>query len=326
MVKKYHFQLDAIDKQLVKLQSEQAEVEALQRQIGMTRDIEEAVKLQRQITEEEALKRQIGITPAIDQWLGTMRTAGLDASEIYRRQFNPTASEIFEQMNQKALDDAKRQITEEEALKRQIGITPDNPTASEIFEQMNQKAIDDAKLRGERPLTEIIFTPPYDFQRAESDRRDRQRQRDREHDIETARLAEIARLQVRDDHEASKQAAVVAGAALDAPVTNTKPQNTTAQGRKPKRRDLLAPLIQDAQNDGSDPEDAAAVFTLLRTWAQAKPVRAPLVGVTEDGRIQWRDSNDKPQELSSRALGQRLKRKQEASSKPTPTHQLKRVK
>ena len=179
MVKKYHFQLDAIDKQLVKLQSEQAEVEALQRQIGMTRDIEEAVKLQRQITEEEALKRQIGITPAIDQWLGTMRTAGLDASEIYRRQFNPTASEIFE--------------------------------------QMDQKAIDDAKLRGERPLTEIIFTPPYDFQRAESDRRDRQRERDREHDIETARLAEIARLQVRDEHEASKQAAVGAGAALDAP-------------------------------------------------------------------------------------------------------------
>lgn len=152
MVKKYHFQLDAIDKQLVKLQSEQAEVEALQRQIGMTLDIEEAVKLQRQITEEEALKRQIGMT-----------------------------------------------------------------RDSEIYEQIIQKAIDDAKLRGERPLTEIIFTPPYDFQRAESDRRDRQRARDREHDIETARLAEIARLQVRDEHEASKQATVVAGAALDAP-------------------------------------------------------------------------------------------------------------
>lgn len=179
MVKKYHFQLDAIDKQLVKLQSEQAEVEALQRQIGMTRDIEEAVKLQRQITEEEALKRQIGMTPEIDQLLGTMRTAGLAASETYRRQFNPTASEIFE--------------------------------------QMDQKAIDDAKLRGEPPLTEIDFTPPFDFQRAESDRRDRQRERDREHDIETARLAEIARLQVRDEYEASKQAAVVAGAALDAP-------------------------------------------------------------------------------------------------------------
>ncbi len=179
MVKKYHFQLDAIDKQLVKLQSEQAEVEALQRQIGMTRDIEEAIRLQRQITEEEALKRQIGMTPELDQLLGTMRTAGLAASETYRRQFNPTVSEIFE--------------------------------------QMDQKAIDDAKLRGERPLAEIIFTPLLDFQGAEPDHRDRERERDREYHIETARLAEIARLQVRDEHEASKQAAVVAGAALDAP-------------------------------------------------------------------------------------------------------------
>ena len=287
MVKKYHFQLDAIDKQLVKLQSEQAEVEALQRQIGMTRDIEEAVKLQRQITEEEALKRQIGITPAIDQWLGTMRTAGLDASEIYRRQFNPTASEIFE--------------------------------------QMDQKAIDDAKLRRVRPLTEIDFTPPFDFQRTESDRRDRQRERDREHDIETARLAEIARLQVRDEHEASKQAALVAGAAVtNAPVV-VAPTPSTSTPAKLKRRDELWPVIEKAQREVDDPFDAVAIRLKLCEWAQAEEKTFPLIGVTGDS-IQWStDPNDDPKELTQRGLRDRLG-KQKRREQPKVKTPLKSVK
>ncbi len=293
MVKKYHFQLDAIDKQLVKLQSEQAEVEALKRQIGMTRDIEEAVRLQRQINEEEALKRQIGMTPEIDQLLGTMRTAGLAASETYRRQFNPTASEIFE--------------------------------------QMDQKAIDDAKLGGERPLTEIMFTPPldfeppYDFQRAESDRRDRQRECDRDYDIETARLAEIARLQVRDKHEASKQAAVVAGATVtDAPVV-VAPAPSTSTPPKNKRRDELWPVIEKAQREVDDLFDAVAIWLKLCEWAQAEEKTFPLIGVTGDS-IQWStDPNDDPKEFTRKMLSDRLgkqKKKQQTKAKAP----LKRVK
>ena len=314
MVKKYHFQ---IEPSLLKTIQSASKEEALLKAATGGFDLQ---MIQTAIEEDARLKAATGnldlqLVKELEKTQRRLSMAGL-AQEIQNRATSLSSGIL----NQIELDLIQQALPANQYRQS-------NPTASEIYEQMNQKAIDDAKLRGERPLTEIIFTPPYDFQRAESDRRDRQRERDREHDIETARLAEIARLQVRDEHEASKQAAVGAGATVtDAPVTNTNPQNTTAQGRKPKRRDLLAPLIQDAQNDCSDPEDAAAVFTLLRTWAQAKPVRAPLVGVTEDGRIQWRDSNDKPQELSSRALGQRLKRKQEASSKPTPTHQLKRVK
>ena len=88
----------------------------------------------------------------------------------------------------------------------------------------------------------------------------------------------------------------------------------TATPLRKKRRDLLAPLIEKAQSDcltGSN--DAQAVFALLRSWAQSTPPRAPLVGVTEDGRIQWSDSNDKPRELTAKALRQRL------TSRASPT-------
>lgn len=116
------------------------------------------------------------------------------------------------------------------------------------------------------------------------------------------------------------------GVAKWVPATNTTTPSPPAQDRKPKRRDLLAPLIEAAQKACEDPRDAAAVFTSLRTWAQSKPPRAPLVGVTNDGRIQWSDSNDTPQELNSKALAKRLMRQRNAASKPTSRHQPKRAK
>lgn len=78
--------------------------------------------------------------------------------------------------------------------------------------------------------------------------------------------------------------------------------------RRP-RNDLLAPLIVKAQGQSTDPTATAAVFAILRSWAEHKPAMPPLVGVTEDGRIQWRDSSDRPQELTLQALGKRLKRR-----------------
>jgi len=85
--------------------------------------------------------------------------------------------------------------------------------------------------------------------------------------------------------------------------------------------DLLAPLVNKAIAECG--EDKAAVFTLLKTWAKEK--RAPMFGITEDGKIQWTDSNDKVQELSRRALGLRMTRAAAPRDKP-PKPPLRRVK
>ena len=81
--------------------------------------------------------------------------------------------------------------------------------------------------------------------------------------------------------------------------------------RQPSRRDLLAPLIEQAI--AQEGEDAPRVFTTLRTWAAEHPPRPPLRGVTEDGRVQWSDANDAPKELTVAALRERLRRRQERS-------------
>ncbi len=90
------------------------------------------------------------------------------------------------------------------------------PTASEMFEQMERERIEKAMAPPERSETVIEFTPPpfYDHQAAIN----RQRESDRKHAIETARLAEIARLEARDEYEARKQTAMPNSATNAAPV------------------------------------------------------------------------------------------------------------
>lgn len=109
-----------------------------------------------------------------------------------------------------------------------------------------------------------------------------------------------------------------------APVPTASPATVTTQTTK--HRDLLAPLVEAAQKACDSATDAAAVFTKLKTWAQEDKPRAPLVGVTEDGRIQWRDSNDTPQELSIKALKSRLKRQEKPPATTPPGKQLRRIK
>ena len=93
-----------------------------------------------------------------------------------------------------------------------------------------------------------------------------------------------------------------------------------------KHRNLLAPLVEAAQKACDSANDAAAVFTMLKTWAQESKPRAPLVGVTEDGRIQWRDSNETPKELDRKALTKRLQRQQKTPATTPPGKQLRRIK
>lgn len=95
--------------------------------------------------------------------------------------------------------------------------------------------------------------------------------------------------------------------------TAPAPQPAPAQESKKQRKDLLAPLVEAAQRQTQDP---AAVFPLLRSWATEKPPRPPLVGLTTDGSIQWRDSSDKPQELTAQALKKRLARTEKSKAAP----------
>lgn len=81
------------------------------------------------------------------------------------------------------------------------------PTAKEMFEQMELERLEKAIADDAHRERVIEFTPPpfFDHHAAIN----RQREDDREHAIETARLAEIARLEARDEYEARKQAAPV---------------------------------------------------------------------------------------------------------------------
>ena len=71
-----------------------------------------------------------------------------------------------------------------------------HPTSREMFEQIERERLEKSLVEMERHERIIEFTPPpfYDHQAAIN----RQRESDREHAIETARLAEIARLEARE--------------------------------------------------------------------------------------------------------------------------------
>lgn len=75
---------------------------------------------------------------------------------------------------------------------------------------------------------------------------------------------------------------------------------------KKKRRDALAPVIEDAQKEAKNPTDSAEVFNTLKQWASSGERRPPLNGITEDGKVMWLDSNDKSRELSRDALRKRI--------------------
>lgn len=76
-----------------------------------------------------------------------------------------------------------------------------------------------------------------------------------------------------------------------------------------KRRDLLAPAIEDAQRSCTDIFDAPAVWAKLRLMAEQG--RRPFIGVSEDG-LKWVNSDDDTQFLSLNNLRDRLKRQKRA--------------
>lgn len=137
-----------------------------------------------------------------------------------------TVGEIMRQHEREGLD----------ALQRHI-----NPSAHDIFEKVEREGIEKALTNAERRETVIEFTPPpfYDHQATIN----RQRERDREHAIETARLAEIARLEARDEYAARKQAAPSPAAPVGV---------ETQEARQKRRYDLcIAAGLQMPSDDYS---------------------------------------------------------------------------
>ena len=75
---------------------------------------------------------------------------------------------------------------------------------------------------------------------------------------------------------------VVTGEAPE-PQPESQPQTleVVRNSTKPKRRDILTPVIEMAQKTCNDPNDTAAVWGVLQVLAEKK--QAPLIGSTEDG-------------------------------------------
>lgn len=136
---------------------------------------------------------------------------------------------------------------------------------------------------------EVPLMPLYDPM--EADRRHRARKR--EEDIETARLAEIARLQARDEYEAAKLKDAPEKPkplALDSSAGSEvgKPASVS-HTTTPTRRDSLTPAIEQAQAQCKDPKDTAAVWAVLQVMAEQK--HPPLIGATEDGLQYLKNGN-----------------------------------
>jgi hypothetical protein len=127
------------------------------------------------------------------------------------------------------------------------------------------------------------------------------------------------------EHIAAWFDAVGAGATVpDAPVV-VAPTPSTSTPSRPKRRDEIWPVIEQAQRQTLDPSDAAAIWLKLCEWAQAEVKTFPLIGITGDA-IQWRtDPNDDPKELTQKGLRDRLG-KQKRREQPRVKTTLKLVK
>lgn len=77
---------------------------------------------------------------------------------------------------------------------------------------------------------------------------------------------------------------------------------------KNNRPDLLDPLVQRAIREAGADASPAAVFNLLKQWAEQPDKPPPLKGVTETEEIQWENANGAWKELTRQALGARVRR------------------
>ncbi len=100
------------------------------------------------------------------------------------------------------------------------------------------------------------------------------------------------------------------------PVSVSEPEQQAAPtGRK--RQDALAPLIAKAQREACSQDDAAEVFSILKTWANSEKPPAPLRGgMSQDGgSILWENHQGELEKLSREALSKRLRRRSKPDAK-----------
>lgn len=179
------------------------------------------------------------------------------------------------------------------------------PTASEMFEQMERERIEKANEDAERRLN-TIEVPRIHFydHRADEDRR---LERERKHKLETARLEEITRQEVRDEYEARKQAAsptpasnvtpvVSKGAPVGAENENNGPGWTLTT---PKRfQGYGKPLFDYLKGAHSAGKPCPTARNVLDDWKLNRP--ADVAEVSNDG-LKYYDAsgNTKPADLAA---------------------------
>lgn len=142
-------------------------------------------------TAAETIGRQFASTLG----LNTVDSAYLQSQSTLQKQIEKATG-----MGMSGVGNAMHQHEREslEALQRLI-----NPTARDIVEKLEREGIERSIADANRRKTEIEIPhiPMFDHQAADN----RRRERDRRETIETARLAELARLKARDEYEANKK-------------------------------------------------------------------------------------------------------------------------
>jgi hypothetical protein len=108
--------------------------------------------------------------------------------------------------------------------------------------------------------------------------------------------------------------------AVAQPTAQAAPEQVQAAGHKKKgRNDAMRPLIEKAQKNADNPEDAAEVFNIIKRWALSKEPPAPLMGDLNSNAdaVLWENSNGVTQALNKKALAKRLGRRH-ALNAPVP--------
>jgi hypothetical protein len=104
------------------------------------------------------------------------------------------------------------------------------------------------------------------------------------------------------------------------PTAQAAPEQVQAAGHNKKgRNDAMRPLIEKAQKNADNPEDAAEVFNIIKRWALSKEPPAPLMGDLNSNAdaVLWENSNGVTQALNKKALAKRLGRRR-ALTAPVP--------
>jgi hypothetical protein len=114
------------------------------------------------------------------------------------------------------------------------------------------------------------------------------------------RLADASTQEARPTEKQNQPGSVTSNSPTDSKLSETNRRIISTK----TRRDTLTPVIEQAQQQCSNPWDTAEVWAVLSAMAEKRV--PPLLGAIEDG-IQWRKDGD-VEIFSRKSLAERIRR------------------